>query len=156
MVKNNMPDDPLTIRPAAPGDVLYITQLAGELGYPVSQNDVRQRLEGIGRDSAPAVVFVAQLGDEVAGEVVGWLHAYRCAGLLAPPYAEIGGLVVGEAHRGRGIGRRLMEEAEAWARQHGCQQVRLRSNKVRVEAHRFYERIGYEAAKSQKVYWKAL
>ena len=50
----------------------------------------------------------------------------------------------------------LHQEAEAWARQHGCQQVRLRSNKVRVEAHRFYERIGYEAAKSQKVYWKAL
>jgi GNAT superfamily N-acetyltransferase len=151
-----MPEDHLTIRPALPGDVLYITRLAEQLGYPTSQNDVGRRLEGIGKNSAPAVVFVAQLGDEVAGEVVGWVHAYRCAGLLVPPYAEIGGLVVGEAHRGRGIGRRLMEEAEAWARQNDCQQVRLRSNVVRVEAHRFYEQIGYEVAKSQKVYWKAL
>jgi GNAT superfamily N-acetyltransferase len=151
-----MPEDHLTIRPALPGDVLYITQLAEQLGYPASQNDVRRRLEGIGRNSAPAVVYVAQLGDEVAGEVVGWVHAYRCAGLLASPYAEIGGLVVGETHRGQGIGRRLMEEAEAWARQNDCQQVRLRSNMVRVEAHRFYEQIGYEIAKSQKVYWKAL
>jgi GNAT superfamily N-acetyltransferase len=148
-----MPDDLLTIRPAAPGDVLYITQLCEQLGYLASQNDVRQRLEGIRRGDTPAIVYAAQLPH---GEVVGWVHVYRCAGLLLPPYAEIGGLVVSEAQRGRGIGRRLMEEAETWARQHDCQQVRLRSNAVRVEAHRFYEGIGYQVVASQMVYRKAL
>jgi GNAT superfamily N-acetyltransferase len=146
-------DGYLTIRPAAPGDVLCLTELCEQLGYPTSQNDVRRRLTSIGEDDAPAMVYVAQLP---GGEVVGWVHVYRCVGLLVPPYAEIGGLVVDQAHRGRGIGRRLMEEAEAWARQNDCQQVRLRSNVARVEAHRFYEQIGYQVAKSQMVYWKAL
>jgi GNAT superfamily N-acetyltransferase len=148
-----MPDDPLTIRPAAPGDVLSIARLCEQLGYPASQNDVRRRLASISQGAPPAAVYVAQLP---GGEVAGWVHIYRCAGLLLPPYAEIGGLVVDEAQRRRGIGHRLMEEAEAWARQHGCQQVRLHSNMVRVEAHHFYERIGYQAAKAQRVYCKSL
>ena len=52
--------------------------------------------------------------------------------------------------------RRLMEEAEQWARDKGCRSVRLRSNVVRAEAHAFYERLGYSVFKTQKNYRKML
>ncbi|MGB9593658.1 MAG: GNAT family N-acetyltransferase, partial [Anaerolineae bacterium] len=97
-------------------------------------------------------VFVA----EAEGVVVGWVHVYAVATLESPAHAEIGGLVVDEAHRGRGIGRALMERAEAWARGMGLHTVRLRSNVIRAEAHAFYERIGYAPVKTQKVFAKRL
>lgn len=46
--------------------------------------------------------------------------------------------------RGQGIGARMMQHAEALARAEGCCMVQLTSNKLRKDAHRFYERLGFE------------
>ena len=54
-------------------------------------------------------------------------------------------LVVGEQHRGRGIGARLLDALEAEAALRGCLAVTLTSGDHRHEAHAFYERRGYEA-----------
>lgn len=62
--------------------------------------------------------------------------------------AQIGGLVVAEAARRSGAGRRFMQAAEQWAREHNCWAVYVRSNVIRKEAHQFYERIGYELVTS--------
>lgn len=48
--------------------------------------------------------------------------------------------------RNRGIGRLLVEHAIARARHRGCIRVQLTSNKVRTDAHRFYERLGFVAS----------
>ena len=64
-------------------------------------------------------------------------------------FVVIGGLVVDRAHRKRGIGSLLMERAEEWARTQGCSLVRLWSSSIRVEAHRFYEHLGYRNIKTQ-------
>ncbi|MFY0409379.1 GNAT family N-acetyltransferase [Solicola sp. PLA-1-18] len=48
--------------------------------------------------------------------------------------------------RGRGIGRELVEHAIAVARRHGCARVQLTSNVQRVDARRFYERLGFVAS----------
>ena len=45
--------------------------------------------------------------------------------------------------------------AEEWAARHGCPRVRVRSNVIRERTHRFYERLGYRAVKSQKVFDKS-
>jgi GNAT superfamily N-acetyltransferase len=70
--------------------------------------------------------------------------------------AEIAGLVVDETARGGGIGRRLLEAAEQWARSHGCRAIRVRSNVVREGAHAFYVREGFREIKTQKVFEKGL
>ncbi|WP_017624556.1 GNAT family N-acetyltransferase [Nocardiopsis chromatogenes] len=46
--------------------------------------------------------------------------------------------------RGKGIGARMMEWAESQARERGCPLVQLTSARTREDAHRFYERLGYE------------
>ncbi len=139
------------IRAAGEGDAERIATLSEQLGYPTDAEAMLKRLRAIGRRPDHGV-FVA----EAEGNVVGWVHVYAVAALESPAHAEIGGLVVDEAHRGRGIGRALMERAEAWARDMGLGAVRLRSNVIRAEAHAFYERIGYAQVKTQKVFAKAL
>jgi GNAT superfamily N-acetyltransferase len=46
--------------------------------------------------------------------------------------------------RGRGIGAALMEECEARARAAGCGMIQLTTDRSRHDAHRFYERLGYQ------------
>jgi GNAT superfamily N-acetyltransferase len=48
--------------------------------------------------------------------------------------------------RGRGIGGRLIEQALRHARERGCAIAQLTSDKRRVEAHRFYGRLGFAAS----------
>ena len=69
---------------------------------------------------------------------------------------EIVGLVVDAAHRGRGVGRRLVAEVEAWAAARGLEVVTVRSNVARTESHPFYERLGYARTKTQHAYRKRL
>ena len=48
--------------------------------------------------------------------------------------------------RGQGIGGWLIEEAIKLARERACRLVQLTSDKKRVEAHRFYGRLGFTAS----------
>jgi len=140
------------IRLASAGDAKRIAVLCQQLGYPASQEEVQRRLCQIQQDKRHAV-YVAELP---GGHVIGWVHVYVCQLLETDPQAEIGGLVVDEAHRRCGIGRLLMQHAEQWAREKECGTVHLRSNVVRKDAHVFYERIGYSSVKTQRVFRKVL
>jgi glucosamine-phosphate N-acetyltransferase len=53
-------------------------------------------------------------------------------------------LVVDAACRGRGIGTQLLEGLVALAKAKGCRRVELDSALHRGEAHRFYEKQGFE------------
>ncbi|EFF91977.1 MULTISPECIES: GNAT family N-acetyltransferase [Streptomyces] len=48
--------------------------------------------------------------------------------------------------RGGGLGTRLIEWAIEESRGAGCQLVQLTSDRSRTDAHRFYERLGFEAS----------
>ena len=85
-------------------------------------------------------LFVALNNEQT---VIGWMHVHAIDRLEVGRYADIGGIVVDETMRGRGIGRALMSCAETWAREHGFDCVKLSSGAQRVEAHAFYEYIGY-------------
>ncbi|MGP8300474.1 GNAT family N-acetyltransferase [Streptomyces inhibens] len=48
--------------------------------------------------------------------------------------------------RGGGLGTQLIEWAVTESRTLGCQMVQLTSDATRIDAHRFYERLGFEAS----------
>lgn len=48
--------------------------------------------------------------------------------------------------RGQGIGAALMARVTERARQAGCGMMQLTSDKRRLDAHRFYEKLGYAAS----------
>ena len=47
------------------------------------------------------------------------------------------------SHHGRGVGRALLELAEARATAHGCTRIRLFTHVTMVENQALYERVGY-------------
>jgi len=91
-----------------------------------------------------------------ADEIVGWIHVLVAEYVESDAAAVIGGLVVDRSHRRSGVGRVLVDAAEAWARQQGCAVVRLWSSSTRTEAHRFYEGLGYTNIKTQYSFAKSL
>jgi GNAT superfamily N-acetyltransferase len=140
------------IRPAAARDAEAIAALSTQLGYPSNAAQIVSRLEQI-RDDADHAVFVAELSN---GQIIGWVHVKASYLVANDPEAEIGGLVVDEAHRGSGIGRLLMEQAEQWGREKGLKSVYLRSNVIRKDGHVFYQRLGYSIIKVQYAFRKIL
>jgi ribosomal protein S18 acetylase RimI-like enzyme len=65
--------------------------------------------------------------------------------LLQPMrYAKVGSVCVREAERGKGIGRRLMEQAESWAVAQSAVDVRLNVWEFNRSALGLYRELGYE------------
>ena len=144
-----MPEN-INLRPMTRPDAAGVAALRGELGYPTTEETVAAGLTRIreAEQLQPAELFVAQASD---GNVVGWVHVCIPIDLVATEEAQIWGLVVASSRHGQGIGRSLMTAAEAWARDHGCREMRLRSGAHRTEAHAFYEHLGYQVVKQQMV-----
>jgi GNAT superfamily N-acetyltransferase len=141
-----------SIRTAEPGDAAALARLSGELGYTVEVATAAERLAGLARLAGHAVLVAEAAG----GEVVGWVHVFAARRLESPAFAELGGLVVAEELRGRGVGWALVAAAEAWAGERGLAELRVRSNVVRDDAHRFYRRLGFAESKRQAVFRKPL
>ncbi len=135
-------------REAVASDVPALAELAGELGYPSTTAQVGERFRRLLAHPELHRVFVAEGAD---GEPAAWIHVFVSLRLESEPFAEIGGLVVGAASRGGGVGEALVRRAEAWARGRGLARVRVRSNVVRERAHRFYQRLGFARLKEQVV-----
>jgi N-acetylglutamate synthase-like GNAT family acetyltransferase len=141
----------ITVRRATPQDAERLAELATQLGYPSSAAQVARRLERVLGDARQAVLVA-----EAAGGVVGWVHIIPTFLIESDPQAEIGGLVVDQDCRRGGVGTLLINQAEHWARAQGLRSIYLRSNVLRREAHRFYEKLGYQAIKTQTAFRKQL
>ena len=84
---------------------------------------------------------------DVEGRVVGVLQLTFIPGLtrLGSWRAMIEGVRVDGSQRGAGIGQQLVAWAIEEARRRGCRLVQLTTDKSRLDAHRFYERLGFVA-----------
>src|SRR5215831_6282395 len=75
----------------------------------------------------------------------------RSSAWLAPnPYfpngstiCRVTGLVVSTRHRGWGVGEKLLTGAADFAREHHCSGIEITSAEHRLDAHRFYQRLGF-------------
>jgi GNAT superfamily N-acetyltransferase len=142
----------IAVRPATAADVLTVAALCAQFGYPATGAAIDRRLAAIAGDPDAAVLVAESRG----GTVVGWVHVRTLQLLQRDACAEIGGLVVDEGWRRRRIGGQLMAAAEEWACTRGVRLMRLRSNVVRGDAHRFYRRLGYADSKTSLLFTKSL
>ena len=74
------------------------------------------------------------------GTVVGSVAVER----LNDQTAEFHRLYLDAHLRGAGLGRRLLETAERWAMEQGCTRGVLWTDTSFLDAHRLYERMGYQ------------
>jgi GNAT superfamily N-acetyltransferase len=58
--------------------------------------------------------------------------------------AQVNNVVVDSSLRGQGVGKALMAFAMDRARAAGCRKIVLTSNAKRVDAHRFYDQLGFK------------
>lgn len=85
---------------------------------------------------------------EKDGEIIATLQLTIIPGLTrkGSTRAQIEGVRVAQSHRGSGIGTQLMKWAIERARERGCSLVQLTTDNSRKDAHRFYERLGFETS----------
>ena len=128
-----------TIRLATAADLPALAVLIRQLGYDESVEDIAARLAAL--EASGQVALVAELD----GRAVGCLATSIMPVLHRPkPVGRMSMVVVEEGLRGRRIGEQLVRAGEAWLKDRGCGMIEVTSNVKRTDAHRFYERLGYE------------
>jgi GNAT superfamily N-acetyltransferase len=146
-----MPD--LIFRDAKPDDIAIILELShagdarGADTPPLDRatlTDPRYRaaFDEISADPNNRLIVV-----EHHGQVVGTLQVTVIPGLsrFGMKRAILENVHIRPEQRGNGLGSRMVRWAIEEARLAGCGMVQLTSQKVRRDAHRFYERLGFTA-----------
>ena len=124
------------------------------LGYSVSIETVMRQIQKLSEDVNHHYIYVYE--DEKLQKVVGFVHAEVYESLYSYAGLNILGLAVMPEFQGEGIGKELMHYLEVNAKNDSVSFVRLNSADYRVEAHKFYESIGYVCDKTQKRFIKRL
>ena len=134
----------IIIRQIIPEDGVAINKLSRQLGYPLPETQTLQNIKAV-LAHTDLTAFVAVYEKEI----VGWIGLAHTIIIESLPYCEINGLVIDENHRGKGIGKLLVEKAKHWAKEKGIDKLKLRCNIIRTEAHLFYQHLGFTATKQQ-------
>jgi GNAT superfamily N-acetyltransferase len=136
-----MTESTVTIRPAAATDAEAIATLFTDEGYPAGSSDIVARMRRFASEHSRVVIA------EHDGAVLGFIalhalprfeHDDRILRVLA--------LVVDAGARERGVGHRLMTEAERIAQELGAAFVEVTAGHHRPDARRLYESMGYDAS----------
>ncbi|WP_429930021.1 N-acetyltransferase family protein [Agrobacterium vitis] len=140
---------PLTIRPAQETDIVAIVALfaADDLGGhgdttdPDALPDYLAAFRRIAASSSE-ILYVA----ERDGEVVGTFQTMITTTLTGRGSSSmiVEAVQTRADCRGQGIGAQMIEFCLEQARGQGLRQVQLMSNALRLDAHRFYERLGFK------------
>lgn len=129
------------------GHLPDVHRLAVQLGYTSDFLEFQKRfLAIINRPEHGLFVSLDK------SNITGWIHLALIQNLLKNSRVEIKALIVDEQYRGRGIGKKLIEEAKDWCKKKEQTTIFLRSNISRVDAHRFYEREGFAKTKTSHIY----
>jgi GNAT superfamily N-acetyltransferase len=140
----------VTIRRATEDDLRRIVELihlgavggrgTEDLGEPLPERYYRAFRDI--ETSGFAAVYVADADGSVVGTFsLAFLPNISNGGW---PVAQIESVHVAEAWRSRGVGEQMLRRAIELSKAHGCKRLQLTSNKARSDAHRFYERLGFQ------------
>lgn len=122
------------------------------LGYDVDISIVSNQINKLSCDNKNHILAVYE--DENTKKVIGFIHAQVYESVYSDTGLNILGLAVDPDFRGNGVGKKLIGYIEKYAMDNGISFIRLNSADHRVEAHKFYENIGYKSDKLQKRFIK--
>jgi ADP-ribose pyrophosphatase YjhB (NUDIX family)/GNAT superfamily N-acetyltransferase len=138
---------PATLRRARREDVGAIVALIADDQLGASREDAGDltayldAFAAIDADPAQALVVA-----ERDGEVVGTLQLSVLPGLShrGARRGQLEAVRVARSQRGQGLGAAMVRWALEESRRRGCAMVQLTTHKSRTDAHRFYERLGFQ------------
>lgn len=142
-------DGTVTLRRATPDDLPEVVALlaADHLGVTREAADdlepYRTAFDAIAADPAHLLLVAVD-----AGRVIGTMQLSFIPGLARRGAwrAQIEAVRVHADVRSRGVGGRMIGWAIEESRRRGCAVVQLTTDKRRLDAHRFYERLGFVAS----------
>jgi len=109
-------------------------------GKPLADEVQRRLIPGL-REHPTTLVVLAFSG----GQAVGMAICFRgFSTFAARPLLNIHDFVVLDHCRGRGIGRRIMDEVETQARKLGCCKLTLEVQENNTRAHAVYDALGFK------------
>lgn len=138
----------LAFRHATPDDLPFIIAMvvednvvdSGDDAADTAHPDYRNALAAIDADPNEELFVVEADGQRVGCFQLSYLPGLMRRGMWR---GQIELVHVIAPSRGGGIGSDMMRWAIERCRERGCGMVQLTSNKKRLDAHRFYERLGF-------------
>ena len=136
------------LRDLKAADVASICEINKEaLGYSFSTEETASQLARLSQDSHH---FLLGYEDDASHELLGYVHAEVYESLYSKAGFNILALAVLPQAQGQGIGKSLLQGLEEEAKRRGYEFIRLNSADHRLDAHAFYEKVGYTCDKVQK------
>ncbi|MBU1237331.1 MAG: GNAT family N-acetyltransferase [Gammaproteobacteria bacterium] len=130
------------LRPVTEAELPLLTEILAELdgNEPIPVEDIATAWREM-RRFPDYTCYLAESG----GEIVGTLSMIVFPVLTVPAQSEaiVEAVVIRRSHRGRGLGRAMMRTAIELASAKGAYKLALSSNLRRLDAHRFYEGMGF-------------
>ena len=144
-----MDPDNVIFRKARSADLSVIVSLLADDELGRRREDPRQPLISEYEQAFKAIdvdpnQFLAVA--EIEGEVIATLQLSFIPGIARKGAwrGQIEAVVVASSRRSSGLGLKMFEWAIDQCRVRGCQIVQLTTDKSRPDAHRFYERLGFQ------------
>jgi len=141
----------ISIRRAREADVAAIVAMLAddELGRAREDASVplaQAYLDAFAQIDADPNQLLAVMTD--GDDVIGTLQISCLTGLSrrGARRGQIEAVRVAAHRRGEGLGQRLFEWAIETCRERGCRVAQLTTDKSRLDAHRFYDRLGFKAS----------
>lgn len=143
----------MTIHPLQPQDLPAYFVLRTAL-WPDSAADFELEVSKILNNHRLAS-FVAEKDGQLVGFVEVSLREYA-EGCESSPVGYLEGWYVAPRHRKTGIGRRLVQAAEDWARARGCSEMASDSELSNTQSHQAHARLGYQEVERIVCFRKSL
>ena len=122
---------------------LFRTLYHGDIGP-----DFKQTFENF-VNSEDGVIMLAEQSSKVIGILVGSYHLdIDWEGRIA----KIDALIVEEAYRKKGIGKKLVQRLITMARRKKCKAIKSRINRKNVVAQRFHNSLGFAEAETHEYF----
>jgi GNAT superfamily N-acetyltransferase len=143
-------NSPLNYRLAEARDLPAIVQMLAddELGkkrekpdLPLNEKYIKAFAE-ISQDAHNELIVV-ELGDEIVGTFQ--LTYIPSLSFQGSTRMQVESVRVAEAYRGQGLGSQFFEWIIERAKNKNCGMIQLSTNNARQDAHRFYEKLGFQA-----------
>ena len=129
----------MAIRKAGVRDLLSISRLLGQLGYPNTERFIQSRMIDVMTTSNAVIIVYEKNFQVLAFMAIDFVVHLG----LETNVARISCFAIDPAFKFRGIGKEMEEYAEALAMEKNCKRIELHCTDNCRGAHRFYETLGY-------------
>lgn len=130
-------------------DIYLLNQEFNPKRSSFSPEKVKERIQYIMKNTRDIILVC-----EYQNEVIGYIHGSPYELIDSDSLINMLFFVVKEKYRNKGVGSKLINSLEIWAKNHHFSGIKLLTHPNRTQAHRFYESHGYIYTKDQKNYMK--